>query len=260
MRRSASTPLIAMLMLLMVCAEPSQAQHLVPPAAGIWQSQSSSYALSGAAQKRLLASLTRITGIERLTFDTEGRLELGTDSAWQKGSATARQILRDVLARRDVVVLEDHSDSGMVNFGQIEGMDYRDDATNQQAVVWWIRLDFADFQRIAAPPRVRMSFDEGFTLLHELLHALGHHDAPNPGEAGECETILNQVRAELGLPIRAEYFATPVRSITRSLVAIRLRFLDGRHGEQPRRAQDLQFALSILAPSVSRSAVQRQPD
>jgi len=238
--------MIAMVTVLTARAVPARAQHLVPSSAGIWQSRTAFYALSAAAEKRLLSSLTRITGIERLAFAADGRLELGADPGGQKGSVTARRILRDALAMGDVLVLEDYSNSN--------------DATNQHASVWWIRLDFADFQRIDASPRVRASFDEGFTLLHELLHALGHHDATNVGELGACETTLNQVREELGLPLRAEYFATPIRALTADVVAIRLRFLDGRNGDKPPRAQDLQFAFSTLASSASTAALHRTPD
>jgi hypothetical protein len=252
--------MIAIVTVLTARAVPARAQHLVPSAAGIWQSRTAFYGLSAAAEKRLLSSLTRITGIERLAFAADGRLELGADPGGQKGSVTARRILRDALALGDVLVLEDYSNSEKVNFGQIERMEYANDATNQHASVWWIRLDFADFQRIDASPRVRASFDEGFTLLHELLHALGHHDATNVSELGACETTLNQVREELGLPLRAEYFATPIRVLTADVVAIRLRFLDGRNGDKPPREQDLQFAFSTLASSASTAALHRTPD
>src|SRR5260370_28061217 len=139
----------------------------------------------------------------------------------------------------------------MVRFGEIEEVEYSNDATNQHASVWWIRLDFADFQRIDASPRVRASFDEGFTLLHELLHALGYHDASDASELGACETILNQVREELGLPLRLEHFATPVRTLTPGVVAIRLRFFDDRNVDKPPQEQDIQLAVSTLASSTT---------
>jgi hypothetical protein len=257
MPRIGST-IMAMLTILVACTALARAQYAVPPASGIWQSGSPSYALSGKARDRLVSSLRRITGIERIVFGPDGRLDVGHVTAGHKGSSTARRILQDAIATGDILVLEDHSDSMMVNFGQIERLDYSNDATNQRARVWWIRLDFADFQRIAASPRVRASFDEGFTLLHELLHALGHHDTVKTDELGECETILNQVRHEVALPLRAEYFAMPVRTAARGVVAIRLRFLDGPDADRQHHRKDLHFALSIIAPSTSTSAIQRR--
>lgn len=260
MQSTHSTAMIAMVTLLAMNAVEARAQHVVPPAAGLWLSRSAFYAPSAVAQNRLLSSLTRITGLERLAFAADGRLELGADSAGQKGSATARRILRDALAIGDVLVLEDYSSSVMVNFGQIERMEYSNDTTNQHANVWWIRLDFTDFQRIDASPRVRASFDEGFTLLHELLHALGHHDTTHVSELGVCETILNQVREDLGLPLRSKYFATPLRIVADGVIAIRLRFLDGRNGDTAPREEDLQFPFSTLASSTSAAALHRTPD
>jgi hypothetical protein len=255
-----ATIVAATLTLLAACPEPARAQHPVPIASGIWQSGNPSYALSAAARHRLFASLARITGIEGFAFATDGRLEMGTVTPGHRGSSLARRILQDSLASGNIFVLEDHSNSAAVNFGQIEGMQYINDATSRHDRVWWIRLDFADFLRIDAPPRVRATFDEGFTFLHELLHALGHHDTTNAGELGECETILNQAREEVGLPLRAEYFATLVRSPAFGVAAVRLRFLDRPIGQTDRHEQDLFFALSMLAPSTSTASVHRRPE
>lgn len=49
----------------------------------------------------------------------------------QHGSLIAQRILREVLASGDIVVLEDHSDSPTVNFGQIEQTLYINDATHR---------------------------------------------------------------------------------------------------------------------------------
>ena len=255
-----TTVVAATLTLLAACPEPARAQHRVPPASGIWQSADPSHALSAPARQRLFASLRRITGIEGFAFAADGRLEMGTFTPGHQGSSLARRILQDALASGNIFVLEDHSNSAAVNFGQIEGMEYINDATNQHDRVWWIRLDFADFLRIDAPPRVRATFDEGFTLLHELLHALGHHDTTNAGELGECETILNQAREEVGLPLRAEYFATLVRSPAFGVAAVRLRFLDRPSGQRNQHEQDLFFALSTLALSTSTASVHRRPE
>jgi hypothetical protein len=74
-----------------------------------------------------------------------------------------------------------------------------------------------------ASSEVRAAFDEGFTLLHELLHGLGYKDAVRAPELGECEEVVNRMRSELGLPLRDEYFGETWR-ITEKLTSVRLRF------------------------------------
>jgi hypothetical protein len=243
--------IVAATLTLLAASAPTRAQYTVPPASGIWQSGDPSYALSGPAQRRLLASLSRITGIDRFAFAADGRLEIGPFTSGHQGSALARRILQDALASGSIFVLEDHSNSALVNFGQIEEMEYINEARNRHEHVWLIRLDFADFVKLDAPRRVRATFDEGFTLLHELLHALGRHDPVNPGELGECETILNQVREEVGLPLRSAYFATLVRRLAYGVAVVRLRFVDVSSRQKDQHLQDLFTELSTLAPSAS---------
>ena len=124
------------------------------------------------------------------------------------GSATARAILRRALQSGQVFMIEDHSGSPAVNFGQLdEGLRYEQTKPGclTSVLIWRVRLDLSDFRRVHAPASVRESFDLGFTLLHELLHGLGYEDAKEAAQLGGCETLLNQARAELGLPQRAEY-------------------------------------------------------
>jgi hypothetical protein len=248
--------LIGAAAMLVVSAGPARAQHSVPPAPGMWQSLDPQYRLGAEAHQRLLASLKRITGFTRVGFAPDGRLEVG-EIAPGRGSAVARRILLEAMASRDLFVIESHADSPAVNFGQIEGMDYINDSTDRHDRVWWIRLDGSDFGRIDAPPRVRSAFDEGFTLLHELLHAGGCRDTSTPGDLGECETILNQARAELGLPRRAEYLATSIRRPVYGLAAVRLRFIDPQSA-RPNQIEDLFVALSMAAPATSTALVGRR--
>ena len=56
-----------------------------------------------------------------------------------------------------------------------------------------------------------------------MLHGLGYKDAAGADELGECEETLNQARAELGLPLRDQYFGDELR-MSRLFVSIRLRF------------------------------------
>jgi hypothetical protein len=147
-----------------------------------------------------------------------------TGAAQSEGSATARRILSCSLSSGFVFIIEDHSGSPSVNFGQLnEGLRYEDAITGLRLAVWRVRLDFDDFRQMQASREVRDSFDVGFTTLHELLHGLGCKDATSVDELGECEVTLNRARAELGLPLRDQYFGDELR-MARQFVSVRLRF------------------------------------
>ncbi len=219
--------------------------HPIPPSAGVWQSGSAAHTLSETGRGRLLTSLRRLTGLDGVAFRPDGRLVIADTRRTRAGSRTAEGILRMALASDDVLVVEEHSGSNRVTFGQIEPMTYIDDRASRHVQVWWVRLDFDDFQTIEAPRRVRAAFDAGFVFLHELLHAQGHRDGTEPGDLGECERILNYVRVELGLPLRADYGATRVAGLTRGTSQARLRFRDMRRGQV---VQHLSF--DAVAPPV----------
>jgi hypothetical protein len=72
-----------------------------------------------------------------------------------------------------------------------------------------VRIDFADFEKVIGDARALQAFDAGWGLLHELDHVVNNSlDATCLGEPGECETHINEMRRECGLPQRAEYFYT----------------------------------------------------
>lgn len=109
-----------------------------------------------------------------------------------------------------------------------------------------------------ASREVRHSFNAGFTFLHELLHGLGHRDADQLQELGECEEIVNQARTELHLPTRDQYFAAQIK-ITGNHYTVRLRFRDHLRG----RNQYLFFMTppGSTLPEISESVVgvRKQP-
>ena len=240
---TASRPLIAAAVAATLCvSHPLFARaetHPVPPSAGVWQS--TAHPLGETTRGRLLTSLRRITGLDGVAFRADGRLAIPDRRRTRAGSRTAEGILRMALASDDVFVVEEHSGTDRVTFGQIEPMTYIDDRASRRAQVWWVRLDFDDFETIEAPRRVRAAFDAGFVFLHELLHAQGHKDGTGPGDLGQCERILNYVRVELGLPLRADYAATRVAGLTRGTSQARLRFRDVRRGERSQVVQHLSF-------------------
>src|SRR5262247_2560908 len=198
------------------------AQSAFPKTPGVWLSGEARRKFSGARVEELTQSLRRITGFGELHFVKDGSLVIG--AARSGGSAAARRILSSALSSGSVFIIEDHSGSPSVNFGQLdEGLRFEDVMTGLRLDVWRVRLDFDDFREMEASREVRNSFDAGFTTLHELLHGLGCKDATSVDELGECEETLNRARAELGLPLRDQYFGDELR-MARQFVTVRLRF------------------------------------
>src|SRR5262245_17399966 len=207
---------------LFLLTEIAFAQSAFPKTPGVWLSGEAGHKPSGARVEELTRSLRRITGFSELHFAKDGSLVIGATQSG--GSATARRILSCALGSGSVFIIEDHSGSPSVNFGQLnEGLRYEDAITGLRLAVWRVRLDFDDFREMQASREVRDSFDVGSTTLHELSHGLGYKDATGGDELGECEETLNRARAELGLPLRDQYFGYEMR-MARHLVAVRLRF------------------------------------
>jgi hypothetical protein len=193
-------------------------------AAGIWCNRANSYRVSDAHEDQLVHSLRRITGFQRLIFAKDGSLSLGDVTKVAEGSSIARQIIFCAMGSGKTLIIEDHSGSQTVVFGQTdEGIDFEDRISGQKLEIWRLRIDFDDFREIEAPPEVRQSFDAGFIVLHELLHAVGYKDANSREEIGELEGLVNQARAELRLPLRDRYLSEPLQ-ITRRIATFRLRF------------------------------------
>lgn len=201
------------------------AQAAVTTRSGILFAPKPGHSLSVEKERQLEQALRRLTGLEDLSFSDDGWLSLGGASKTQGGSSTAREILARALSSNLVYIVEDHSSSSDVHFGQLdEGLKYSDDRTNEAPItVWRLRLDFEDFRQMQAAPEVRASFDEGITLLHELLHGFGLKDTRRADEIGQCEEMVNRVRSELELPLRDSYLGEEQR-VTAFLYTIRLRF------------------------------------
>lgn len=192
--------------------------------AGIWLSDENNRLLSKAHQEEILQSLRQITGLCELRFIDDGSLHLGDTSNTNDGSLAARRVLLRALESGYVFIVEDHSGSPDVNFGQMdEGTNYEDARNQRRFLIWRVRLDFDDFRKMAASREVRESFNSGFTFLHELLHGLGHKDARHVQDLGECEELINQARLELNLPTRDQYFGVQLK-ITENFFTVRLRF------------------------------------
>lgn len=209
---------------LMTMTGNSFAANSYPKAPGVWISQEEGRKLTSENEAQLVESLQHITGLSDLRFEADGSLSFGEEPRAIEGAFRARQILYWAIESGFVFVIEDHSSSPDINFGQMDqGTNYEDSISQCQLLIWRVRIDFDDFDRMGASQEIRASFDSGFTLLHELLHGLGYKDAQSYGELGECEERINLVRRELGLLTRDQYFGDQVQIVS-NFMTVRLRF------------------------------------
>src|SRR5262245_27447360 len=121
------------------------AHSAFPKTPGVWLSGEAGLELCGARVEDLTRSLRRITGFGDLRFAKDGSLVTG--AAQSAGSAAARGILSCALSSGSLFIIEDHSGSPSVNFGQLdEGLRFEDVMTGLRLDVWRVRLDFDDFR------------------------------------------------------------------------------------------------------------------
>src|SRR5262245_22575743 len=96
-------------------------------AAGIWCNREKLNRVSDAHEAQLVRSLRKITGFERLRFAEDGSLSLGDATGAIAGSSIARQIIFCAMGSGRAFIIEDHSGSQSVFFGQLdEGTDFED--------------------------------------------------------------------------------------------------------------------------------------
>ncbi len=155
----------------------------------------------------LANKLRRITGWSKLGFSSDGALQVGSMAA-VGGSQTARELITRVIKGPNVIVLEDASNRTDVVFCRVVQARWKDSKPDHPPA-YVVLIDFADFEKIMGDRRALDAFNVGWGLLHEFEHvASDSPDAEEPGEAGECETHINQMRRECDLPERADYFFT----------------------------------------------------
>ncbi|HZS07280.1 MAG TPA: hypothetical protein VFD58_20755 [Blastocatellia bacterium] len=229
-------------------------------AAGLWASREAACTLPAEEQELLATRLRQITGWKGLRFINGGELATGDIFVTEGGSALARRVLLKALRSGRRFVIEDHSGSPLVNFGQLDqGTDYEDVKNHIRLIIWRVRLDFQDFREMQASPPVREAFDPGLTLLHELLHGLGYRDTKVVGEIGECEQIINRIRTELGLPLRHQYHGEIIR-LSPHITSVRLRFNIPMQGDNEGRIRWKCRYLFFLLPSQPDSGVNTDKD
>ena len=161
--------------------------------------------VSRSHREELVTSLRAITGLTNLKFDATGVLRLDGEPS-TRGSESARTLLSKALTGPNVIVIEDASSRSDVGFARVvRGRWLRGDSTNPPAFV--VLIDFTDFRRLSGDAEARAAFDAGWGLLHEIDHVVrGSEDSKDAGIVGDCEDHINQMRLELGLPVRADYF------------------------------------------------------
>ena len=160
----------------------------------------------------LLEKLRLIRGLNHIRFDSRGALVLG--SAESNGSTSARELLTRAVEGNKFIVIEDATNRADIAFCRVvPGKSVGN--TTSSLPVYVVLIDFEDFKYVTGDARARAAFDVGWGLLHELDHVVGESDDPtNASVVGECEEHLNQMRRELGLPIRSSYFFNALRART----------------------------------------------
>lgn len=156
---------------------------------------------------RVANELRKITGWPRLGFTSKGALQVDAGEP-AGGSQTARNLIAKVIRGPNFIVLEDASNRTDVVFCRVISGKWKSDNLDRPTA-FVVLIDFADFDQIMGDRKALEAFNVGWGLLHELDHvATDSTDAEGLGETGECETRINQMRRECGLPERAEYFFT----------------------------------------------------
>ena len=164
--------------------------------------------VSRAHRDELVTRLRVITGWTNLNFDTNGALSLGGNQT-TRGSESARILLSEAIKGANVIVLQDASSRSDVAFCRVvRGRWTRGGSSRPPAYV--VLIDFTDFHRLSGDAEARAAFDVGWGLLHEIDHVVtDSEDASTSNTTGECEDHINQMRLEVGLPIRVDYFFSP---------------------------------------------------
>lgn len=158
--------------------------------------------VSKSDREELAQRLRTITGWTRLDFNEDGALKIG-DATADGGSKGARDLLNKTFSGKRVILFEDASSRKDVVFcrvvlGKLDRLPDRE--------VHVVLIDFADFRQVTGDKQARAAFDVGWAVLHEIDHVVQDSEDPTNDVPGDCESHINRMRRELGLPVRNSYF------------------------------------------------------
>jgi len=173
--------------------------------------------LSAEELNLLLAQLRHKTGFVRMLFDEAGFLTIDDRSQIAGGSALARELLLAAVDGKISINLQSHNQSPGVVFARVgERMDFMGWPPEVRIEAVPIQIDFTDFKHLRGDRKAVEAFDLGFVILHELCHAAMelHDPSADMKAAGDCESYVNRIRRELGVPERRQYAATPYGETT----------------------------------------------
>ena len=158
--------------------------------------------------KLLLTDLRLITGFSDIQINAYRDFVLRDRMLISGGSEIARALFVIAGDGADSFTVEALNHSPAIAFGQIESLLVYYDSLDRRHQDWHIRIDFADFKELHGDRAVIASFGPGMNFLHELTHAVRGYSDPQSSahQLGQCETHINLIRAELGLPLRQNYF------------------------------------------------------
>lgn len=161
--------------------------------------------VSQSQRDELMFRLRAITGWSELNFNDAGALLLGNTNP-TTGSISARKLLGSAMAGDRAIVLEDASSRKDVVFCRVLlGKFVKELPTDPEVHV--VLIDFDDFRQVIGDKQARAAFDVGWAVLHEIDHVVQDSEDPQQDtSAGDCEEHINNMRRELGLPVRNSYF------------------------------------------------------
>lgn len=163
--------------------------------------------LAVSRRSELAEKLRTITGWSDLGFDKGGSLQIGVNPPIG-GSETARVLLSRAVTGTNILILEDASNRSDVVFCKIVPGRWKNNDSREQPV-YVVMIDFADFDHLMGDRAALEAFDVGWGVLHEVEHAVNDsQDSSRLGRVGDCEDQVNQMRRELRLPERSDYFFT----------------------------------------------------
>ena len=161
--------------------------------------------VSSSHREELTQRLRAITGWPELAFGNDGALKI-TASSVEKGSSAARDLLTRAIKGDRMILFEDASSRKDVVFCRVVPGKFVGEFP-AAVDVYLVLIDFDDFRQVSGDKQARAAFDVGWAVLHEIDHVVADSQDPlSDASLGECETHINTMRRELGLPTRNSYF------------------------------------------------------